>query len=308
MIIYNSPMTTPLEQENREILEKCKRIAAQFYSHNDKDITQDILNSPDTTPDIKNLIQTTQRRFFLFCYPSDGHQVKGYISFVPDASSNPLLIYLRGGNKIFGLSHPATPITCMRNYTVLATAYRGGVSEGTDDYGGEEVNDVPNLLNHLPKLQQQLGLSFHPQHTYMLGGSRGGMEMFLALARFPKLSLHITKAVSLSGLLDMEQTLRHRPDMKEMFIKEFHLDPSNPQPWIQPRNPLNAVSRIRSDLPFLILQGTEDIRVSLQEGTTMLEKLRRHGNPTTYLEVPGGDHCLRNQPRAADLIADWLEC
>lgn len=300
-----------LEQDSKAIIERSEKIASQFYSLNEnediKEITSDILNSDLTKEPIKQLIISTGRRFFLFRYPSDGFQVKGYISFVPDPSENPLLLFLRGGNRIFGLSHPASDISCAKHYTVIATIYRGGVSEGVDEYGGEEVNDVGNLMRYFPTLQQKLGISFHPSNTFMLGGSRGGMEMFLALGRDPELQSQIKKAASLSGLLDMNENIRSRDDMKQMYVDDFGLSLENQEEWIAKRNPIESVSRIRSDLPFLIIQGSEDIRVGLVEGYNMVKKLEENGNPVTYLEVPGGDHCLNNQPKRVDLIVDWFE-
>ena len=68
-----------------------------------------------------------------------------------------------------------------------------------------------------------------------------------------------------------------------------------------------AVPKIRKDLPFLILQGTEDLRTSLNEAIHMVDKLKENGNPVDYLEIGGGDHCLSNQPDCLKWIADWFE-
>lgn len=236
-----------LREESNSIFERSLRIAAQFYSleegENLKEITDEILQSNDTREPIKQLIVATGRRFFLFTYPSDGFQVKGYISFVPDSFENPLLIFLRGGNRLFALMHPATDFTCWKNYTILATAYRGGVSEGEDEFGGNEVNDVVNLVDYFPVLQEKLQIAFAPEKTFILGGSRGGMEMFLALGRSPYLQTKVTKAVSLSGLVDMRECMAYREDMKEMFIADFGLDPENNEvEWIARRNPPMSLS------------------------------------------------------------------
>jgi dipeptidyl aminopeptidase/acylaminoacyl peptidase len=301
-----------LKEEGKGVYEECLRIASQFYSLEEgeelKEITEAILISSDTKDSIKQTITTTDRRFFLFNYPSDGYQVKGYISFVPNSIENNLLVFLRGGNRIFGLSHPATGITCIKDYTVIATAYRGGVSEGIDQFGGDEVNDVHNLLLFLPTLSEKLELHFHPKNTYILGGSRGGMEMFLALGRSPFLQQQVTKAASLSGLLDIEEMMIYREDMKQMFIRDFGLIPGeNEESWIHLRNPINSVPNLRMDLPFLIIQGTNDLRVSLNEGYHMVAKLQENGNPIDYIEIPEGDHCLSNQSNRMELIADWFE-
>ncbi len=60
---------------------------------------------------------------------------------------------MRGGNRMFGLMHPA--YASIKNYTVLTTTYRGGVSEGTDEFGGNEVNDVVNLVKYLPVIEEK---------------------------------------------------------------------------------------------------------------------------------------------------------
>lgn len=141
----------------------------------------------------------------------------------------------------------------------------------------------------------------------MIAYSRGGMEMFLALARFPELQNRLTKVVSLSGILDVRYSLEDRLDMKEMFIKDFGLNESNYEEWVNLRDPLLAVSKIHPDLPILIVQGTADIRVTLAEGLHMVDALQAQGNVVTYWEFDGGDHCLRNRPDILELVFSWLE-
>ena len=99
-----------------------------------------------------------------------------------------------------GLMNPASAYSCMRNYTVLGTAYRGGVSEGEDQFGGDEVNDVQNLVEYLPTLAQKLELQLHPKSVFILGGSRGGTEMFLSLAQSPSLQSYVLKLRRFRGI------------------------------------------------------------------------------------------------------------
>lgn len=301
-----------LKEESKNVLQRSLRIAEQFYSLEQgeefKEITNSILESEETKELIKQQIQSTGRRFFLFKYPSDGFQVKGYLSFLPCAEKNSLLMFLRGGNREFGLMHPATDFTCSHDYTVIATTYRGGVSEGVDEFGGAEVNDVHNLIEYFPMLQEKIGIHFVPKKIFILGGSRGGMEMFLALSRSTFLQDKITKAVSLSGLLDLQECMAYRGDMRKMFIRDFGLDPEkNEENWTAYRNPITNVPNLRKDLPVFILQGTEDLRVSLSEGRHMVSVLESNGNPVTYLEVEGGNHCLANWPDRMNTITSWLE-
>jgi dipeptidyl aminopeptidase/acylaminoacyl peptidase len=227
---------------------------------------------------------------------------------VPDGVNNPLLLFLRGGNRNFGLGNPGSDFSCIRNYTVLATTYRDGVSEGIDEFGLSDVNDVDNLLLYVPKLEEKLNLVFKPSQIFVLGASRGGMQMFLALSRSLWLQSQVQKAASLCGLLDLRMLIASRKDMKKMFIEDYGFVPSvNEESWIRQRDPMEVVGKIRKDLPLLIVQGTQDIRLDLGIGLNMTRKLQENGNSVTYLEIEGGDHCLRNQPHCMELIADWFE-
>ena len=240
--------------ETQRILERSLQFAA-FYELSEgidlKEITRDLLDSPFITHDSKEAIQAYDRRIYLFTYPSDGLRIKGVVSFVPDAQAHPSLVFLRGGNKVFGLLNPASDFMCAGKYTVIATTYRGGVSEGVDEYGGADVNDVRNLMDYLPELEMHLGISFYNEKMYLVGSSRGGMEMFLALGRFPELQNSFKKIVSLCGLLDLEICLLERSDMREMFIDDFGLmENVNETEWMASRNPLLMAGKIRPDCPF----------------------------------------------------------
>ncbi|MBA2727278.1 MAG: prolyl oligopeptidase family serine peptidase [Parachlamydiaceae bacterium] len=306
------PRDEVLQKEQEIALEDAQRIAKDYYFLDEgedfHEITDKVLESNKTSQTFKKLILESGRRFIVFNYPSDKLQVKGLLSFVPNSFHNPLLIFLRGGNRLLSLPDPATDYICFKNYTVLTTTYRGGVSEGKDEYGGNDVNDVENLMTFFPHLQAKVRVYFEPSKIFMLGASRGGMEAFLSLGRFPSLQKIIHKVCSLSGLVDMNECIRDRNDMKQMFINDFGLLPNeNEEEWVRHRNPIEAVSKIRKDLPFLIIQGTSDLRVPLKEGYNMVKKLKENGNPVTYREISGGTHCLRNHKDRMELIADWFE-
>jgi dipeptidyl aminopeptidase/acylaminoacyl peptidase len=297
-----------LLEENKKITEISTRLAQLYKLDNEelfKDITKEVLASPDLSIEARNALTSSNRQIYLFWYPSDGLKIKGFISYVPNAESNPLLILLRGGNREFALLHPGTTLASYKNYTVVSTTYRGGVSEGRDEFGGADVNDVKNLMDFIPHLTELLHIP-HPTHTYMMGFSRGGMQMFLALSRFPELQWQVEKIVSLSGILDIQQQIQVRPDMKQMFQDDFGYSPeSDCSDWVDQRNPILTTSLIRTDLPILIIQGTKDDRVSLFEGYQMIQSLNNH--QVTYKEIDDGNHGLFNIPNRMQIIGEWLE-
>lgn len=272
-----------------------------------KEVTQDLLNNSIIKEKQKHRIRANGRKIFVFSYPSDGLRVKGIVSIVPEANDPSTVIVLRGGNRLFGLPNPALDLFNIGTSTCISTCYRDGVSEGIDEFGGGDVADVKHLVDYIPEIEKKSGISIKQENMYLIGRSRGGMQMFLALARFPGLQNRFSKVVSLSGLLDLSLCVSHRSDMRQMFIKDFGLvEKANVDEWINYRNPLNTAGKIRKDLPILIIQGTEDLRVSLEEGYHMLQRLENNGNNVTYLEIAGGDHCLTNQDDIAEIILDWL--
>lgn len=245
------------------------------------------------------------RRFVLFEYPSKDLLVKGYISYVPSCAKEPLVVFLRGGGLLFGLKSPANPYSFFGNYTVVGTTYRGGVSQGFDEYGGADVHDVKALIDFLPQLERKLGIQFTNKEKYLVGRSRGGMQMFLALIRYPELQHYFSKAIAVSGILDLKEYLKERKEMETILKTHFKYDGSSE--WIKKRNPIEHIHQIRKELPILIVQGTDDIRVSLQTGYNMLNALKKRGCAVEYLEIDGASHSLKNIEENVDLLIQWLE-
>ncbi|MEL7432028.1 MAG: hypothetical protein AAGI90_05840 [Chlamydiota bacterium] len=239
-------------KESRNIFELCKKNIRYYQLSPDQshhDITEMLLMSPDVAEKHKSMISQQERHIVVFDYPSDGHTVKGYISYTPEYKRAPLLVFLRGGNRILGLMNPANDFSLAKDYTVLATTYRGGMNEGQDEFGGDEVDDVENLVRFIPKLESMLQMEFTPEKKCILGGSRGGMEMFLALERSPFLQKYFDKAIALSGPMDLSITICSRQDMKTMFIRDFGLTlDEHADQWLSYRSPIHHCSLLRTCL------------------------------------------------------------
>lgn len=304
--------SSPLQKDNREIEEMSNK-AKSFYVLNEgekwRDITEEVLRSPGTDEESRNSIRTWHRRFIVFKYPSDNLWIKGFISFTPNPDNHPLLILYRWGNGNFALMDPGNIFTTYKNYTVISSLLRGGVSEGTDEFGGKDIDDMKNLMDFIPSLAKELNIQLNPSCVFMLGPSRGGMEMFLTLAHFPELQKRVNKIVSLSAILDMHQLIRDRPDdMKAMLKNQFGLkEGAEGNAWIARRDPLNMAPYLNKNLPILIIQGTADNRISLEEGHHMASTLKESGHNVNYWEIPKGNHVLMNTPSIMNHIAHWLE-
>lgn len=273
-----------------------------------KNINEELLANPNVSDIVKKAIQDKTHQYYVFSYLSYGLKIKGYIS-VPTNMTGPipLIFLLRGGNQLFGLPIPGA-LSTQPGYAVVTTTYRGGVSEGKDEFGGKDVEDVVTLFQYLPRLEKWLNIKFHQKNKYMIGVSRGGMELFLTLNRHPEIQSKIRKVASISGLLNLEQALLQRSDFKEMLKANFGLtDDEAGKRWVGYRNPLQNLTHISNQLPILIAQGTADNRVCLKEGYDMLQALHDRNQEVTYVEIEGGDHVLTNAPDFQNVLFDWFE-
>src|SRR5687768_5025809 len=85
-------------------------------------------------------------------YSSDGLKIKAYIAVPPGEGKVPCLIANRGGNPKLAVwdddrATRALGKLASWGYVVVASQYRGADgSEGKDEFGGADVNDVLNLI------------------------------------------------------------------------------------------------------------------------------------------------------------------
>ena len=300
--------TDKLSAYNQRVIEISAQ-RARFYDLNPdeelKEITDQVLASEMVDEKIRRVIRDYKRRVYIFNYLSDGHRIRGFINYAPK-QGNKLVVLLRGGNRNFAIPHPSGSLT-YKDYTIVGTLYRGGLSEGEDEFGGADVADVKSLVDFIPELSKQLGEDFAAKDKYLLGGSRGGMQMFLVLSRYPELQNIFQKAVALSGLHCIEQIAKERQDMREMFEEDFGLTQENSNEWFAKRSPILAVANIKKSLPILIIEGTEDIRQSKMLGQEMVNALEQNGNNVTYSRIEGASHYLIDREDTMEVIAEWLE-
>lgn len=276
-----------------------------------KEVTHRILEEGILSKELKRAIKALNRRFFVFSYPSNGMQIKSMISFVDKKENQPLIVVLRGASRMESLpafldDERSLLFAAQTEATIILGTYRDGVSPGVDEYGGEDVEDVKSLTDFLPEAFALFNLGAFPKQKYLIGLSRGGMQLFLALSRFPELSEKYDAVVSLSGILNIETFANDHPDWCAKMATGFGFNGS--KEWLERRNPINAVSMIMNkNLPILIVQGTRDPKISTSQGLSMVATLQELDfSDVTYWEIEEGDHCLKNHPESISLILDWL--
>lgn len=240
-------------------------------------------------------------------YLSDGLRVKGYLVESVHGKNLPVVIYNRGG---FGPAFVLTDTTAtlflgpiaQQGYVVIASQYRGNAGgEGHDEGGGEDINDVLNLIPLLEEYPRA-----DAERIGMYGWSRGGMMTFLALTRTDQ----IRAAVIGGASGDLFTDLPERPDFERFEQLLAYLIPDyeqDPEKALRERSAIYWAEKLHKDTPILYLHGTADWRSSASSAIRMAGKLYEVKQPFRFILFEGGDHGLNEHFREVDYqIITWL--
>jgi dipeptidyl aminopeptidase/acylaminoacyl peptidase len=238
-------------------------------------------------------------------YLSDGLRINGYLALPNGAGPFPCIIVNRGGSHRLNVLDDVSAVEWLGRvaswgYAVIGSQYRGGGgSQGHDDYGGDDVDDVLNLIPVLETLP-----SADVRRIGMWGASRGGMMTYLALTR----TVRVKAAVIVSGMSDLFESGRSRPEMEANF-KEFMPDyDADRAAALNRRSAIRWIDKLPATVPFLIVHGTADWRVSPSQAFDMARALYEARRPMRLVMFEGGSHGV---PEFAEekntLIRSWFD-
>ena len=240
-------------------------------------------------------------------YASDGHRVVAYLVRPRSVKGerHPAVIYNRGGNRDFGalVLWDFLDFTDLasQGYVVIASQYRGtDGGDGVEEFGGADVDDVLNLI---PLLAARADVD--STRIGMMGWSRGGMMTYLALTRTDR----IVAAIVGSGLADLFDTIKRRPDMETEVIAELVPGyPATKDSALRARSAVFWPERLNKQTPILVLQGSADWRVDASQALHLAEGLYSTKHPFRFVLFEGGDHGLTEYQGQVDtLVKTWLD-
>lgn len=239
-------------------------------------------------------------------YLSDGLKVKGYIAYPKDDSKKyPCIIWCRGG---FGNKGAIDKFTARGmfghiaslGYCVFTSQYRGNDGgEGHDDFGGDDLNDVLNLIplaDEIPQANNKLwGIE---------GWSRGGMMTYLTLTR-----TNIFKAaIVVGGIADLNCSSSENTFMSRLYEnKIFNFDPKEVEEKCKSRSIIYFPDQLSAAANLLLIHGTADETVSPQNSLDLSSKLLQLKRNFRLVMLESGNHFLKSYRKEVDeMRKNWF--
>lgn len=225
-------------------------------------------------------------------YLSDGLKIKGFIAAPKNGKNLPVIIYNRGGNREFGQLNEFELYFMAKfadwGYVVVGSQYRGCCgSEGKDEFGGADIDDILNLFPALKEISEA-----DADRVGMWGWSRGGMMTFLALAKGVKIRAAVIGAPATNKF----STLKRRDGAgfeKEVFAELIPDYWKNKDAELKKRSPIFWTEKIPANIPILLMQGSSDWRVAAQDNLDLLNKFYAEKKVVKFILYPGADHGIR---------------
>jgi dipeptidyl aminopeptidase/acylaminoacyl peptidase len=240
-------------------------------------------------------------------YLSDGLKVNGYVAYPNDNSKKyPCVIWCRGGlgnsgaidefnaRGIFGQ-------IASWGYVVFASQYRGNAdSEGKDEFGGGDLNDVLNLIPLADEIDRADKNSWGIE-----GWSRGGMMVYLLLTK-----TNIFKAAVTIGALSHIDFDNPDSDFINRLIElnRIELNRESVAEMCYNRSIINFPEKLSNDTKLLIIHGTSDDRVSVNQSIELSGELKKLNYFHRLELIENGDHFLKaHRSKVNELRKQWFD-
>jgi dipeptidyl aminopeptidase/acylaminoacyl peptidase len=244
-----------------------------------------------------------ERRCSHLVYASGGLRISGYLVRPARVTSpRPTILFARGGSRDFGSIGPLALLDFMAladaGYVVIASQYRGGPgSEGSDQFGGEDLRD---LLNLVPLARARTEVEI--RDLFLWGVSRGGMMAALAL----RAGLDVRAVALRAPMVDLADTAASRPDMRARFEELIPEYASDPEAALTRRSAICWPDELRA--PILFLHGRDDQRVPVDQSLRLAAALRARGNDVSLVVYERESHLLLLHRRNyLNAVAKWFE-
>ena len=178
---------------------------------------------------------------------------------------------------------------------VVASQYRGvGESQGYDQFGGDDLNDVIKLIDLCEK-----HFTFVDMDDFCVAGaSRGGMMTYMAARQDSR----IKRIIAMSAVSDLFQSYESREDMKDVMLELIGSTPQEDPKAYEKRSAICWADEIK--VPVLIIHSKLDDLVSYSQAEAMYEKLK---DSTDCTFITHDDDVHGSHPEDFVTIREWLD-
>jgi dipeptidyl aminopeptidase/acylaminoacyl peptidase len=241
----------------------------------------------------------------------DGVRIPAYLTLPPNRSARgaPLVVLVHGG--------PASRDTmdfdwwaaflASRGYAVLQPNFRGSAGYGASweragwrQWGGLMQTDVEDGVAALARAG-----TIDPARVCIVGASYGGYAALAGAALSPET---YRCAAGVAGVYDLPDFLRHRELLygEESQTADYWRvsigDREEDRERIRSVSPVNLADRVRS--PVLLLHGTDDTVVPIEQTRRMQRALERAGKDVRFVELSGDDHGLSDRATRIQMLRE----
>lgn len=238
-------------------------------------------------------------------YQSDKFKVAGYIAYPLQQTLEkyPCIIWNRGGAKNRGYIDEFTAKGVFGKmaswgYVVFASMYRGSIKgEGVEEFGGDDVNDIINLI---PLADE---LPFADKNSWGIEGwSRGGMMTYLTLKQESRFKCAILTG-AISDLTEMSGGFNQSQEHFEKLIPGRIL-----QEELKKRSAIQFVDELPRSTNYLLIHGGDDKVVSPMQSIKMYELMNARNFQVEFHLLEGDDHFVRkNRKLVEQMRRDWFD-
>ena len=242
----------------------------------------------------------------------DGVRVPAYLTLPPGEARNlPLVLLVHGGphsRDDMGFDYWAS-FLASRGYAVLQPNFRGSIGYGRSwehagrrGWGGLMQTDVEDGIPALARA----GI-IDPARVCIVGGSYGG---YAALAGATLTPDRYKCAASIAGVSDLQEWLdramarsdgNDESDRVEYWRASIG-DREDDRERVRATSPALQAERVRA--PILLMHGTDDAVVPMDQSRRMLRALQAAGKDVRFVELRGDDHWLSDAPTRIQMLRE----
>lgn len=248
-----------------------------------------------------NLANTKFGNVRTFKYDArDRYPLMAYLTIPADTPEKnlPLVVLPHGGpeSRDYPVFDWWAQFLASRGYAVIQPQFRGSsgfgkahADAGRRQWGVRMQEDVTDVVRALT----EQGIA-DPKRVCIVGASYGGYAALAGATFTPDL---YACAISVAGVSDLPMMLAHESNSGGVHSDESpsldywkeHIGPPT-DAMVIARSPARAASAVKA--PILLIHGTDDVVVPIEQSRAMALALRNAGKTFEFVELPSEDHWL----------------